>query len=56
MLHIMRELLQGGQWDRAGEWRTQANDQQNPNARRAGGVITFFTERNLSKARDKWIS
>ena len=24
-LHIMRELLQCGQWDRAGEWLTQAS-------------------------------
>jgi hypothetical protein len=31
-LHIMRELLQCGQWDRAGEWLTQAYHQHNPNA------------------------
>jgi predicted SnoaL-like aldol condensation-catalyzing enzyme len=28
-LHIMRELLQCGQWDRAGEWLTQAYHQHN---------------------------
>jgi hypothetical protein len=31
-LHIMRELLQCNQWDRAGEWLTQAYHQHNPNA------------------------
>ena len=31
-LHIMRELLQCGQWDRAGEWLTDAYHQHNPNA------------------------
>ena len=31
-LHIERELLQCGQWDRAGEWLTQAYHQHNPNA------------------------
>jgi hypothetical protein len=38
-LHIMRELLQCGQWDRAGEWLTQAYHQHNPNAASGlGGV------------------
>ncbi|HEX6997692.1 MAG TPA: nuclear transport factor 2 family protein [Gammaproteobacteria bacterium] len=44
-LHIMRELLQCGQWDRAGEWLTERYIQHNPNA--ADGldaVVTFFTE------------
>src|SRR5258708_27201723 len=44
-LHIMRELLQCGQWDRAGEWLTQAYHQHNPNAASGlDGVITFFTK------------
>jgi predicted SnoaL-like aldol condensation-catalyzing enzyme len=44
-LHIMRELLQCGQWDRAGEWLTTAYHQHNPNAASGlQGVITFFTK------------
>ncbi len=44
-LHIMRELLQCGQWDRAGEWLTKAYHQHNPNAASGlDGVVTFFTK------------
>src|SRR5215510_8996795 len=44
-LHIERELLQCGQWDRAGEWLTPAYHQHNPNAASGlEGVITFFTK------------
>ena len=44
-LHIMRELLQCGQWDRAGEWLTQAYHQHNPNAASGlEGVVYFFTQ------------
>jgi len=44
-LHIMRELLQCNQWDRAGEWLTDAYIQHNPNAASGlAGVIYFFTE------------
>jgi predicted SnoaL-like aldol condensation-catalyzing enzyme len=44
-LHIMRELLQCGQWDRAGEWLTRAYHQHNPNAASGlDGVIYFFTQ------------
>jgi len=44
-LHIQRELLQCGQWDRAGEWLTKAYHQHNPNAASGlDGVITFFTK------------
>lgn len=44
-LHIMRELLQCGQWDRAGEWLTQAYHQHNPNAESGlQGVVYFFTQ------------
>ena len=32
-LHIMRELLQCNQWDRAGEWLTKRYIQHNPNAK-----------------------
>jgi predicted SnoaL-like aldol condensation-catalyzing enzyme len=44
-LHIMRELLQCGQWDRSGEWLTDAYHQHNPNAASGrAGVVYFFTE------------
>src|SRR6185436_3932080 len=53
-LHIMRELLQCGQWDRAGEWLTQAYHQHNPNAASGlDGVITFFTKVLKVKRIDK---
>ena len=44
-LHIMRELLQCNQWDRAGEWLTERYIQHNPNAASGlKGVVTFFTQ------------
>src|SRR5512139_4237282 len=44
-LHIMRELLQCGQWDRAGEWLTPAYHQHNPNAASGlAGVVDYFTK------------
>src|SRR6187397_56818 len=44
-LHIMRELLQCNQWERAGEWLTEAYHQHNPNAASGlKGVVTFFTQ------------
>jgi predicted SnoaL-like aldol condensation-catalyzing enzyme len=44
-LHIMRELLQCGQWDRSGEWLTDAYHQHNPNAASGrDGVVAFFTQ------------
>jgi predicted SnoaL-like aldol condensation-catalyzing enzyme len=44
-LHIMRELLQCGQWDRAAEWLTPAYHQHNPNAASGrDGVVYFFTQ------------
>jgi len=44
-LHIMRELLQCGQWDRAGEWLTDAYHQHNPNAESGlAGVVAYFTQ------------
>ena len=44
-LRIMRELLQCGQWDRSGEWLTDAYHQHNPNAASGRqGVVTFFTQ------------
>ena len=44
-LHIMRELLQCNQWDRAGEWLTDRYIQHNPNAASGlEGVVYFFTE------------
>jgi len=44
-LHIMRELLQCNQWDRAGEWLTDQYLQHNPNAASGlEGVVYFFVE------------
>lgn len=44
-LRIMRELLQCGQWDRAGEWLTNRYIQHNPNAQSGlEGVVYFFTQ------------
>ena len=53
-LHIMRELLQCAQWDRAGEWLTEAYRQHNPNAASGlKGVVTFFTQVMKVKRIDK---
>src|ERR1044071_281607 len=53
-LHIERELLQCGQWDRAGEWLTDAYHQHNPNAASGlKGVIVFFTQVLKVKRVDK---
>src|SRR4029077_10540027 len=53
-LHIMRELLQCGQWDRAGEWLTRAYHQHNPNAGSGlDGVVAFFTKVLKVKRLDK---
>jgi predicted SnoaL-like aldol condensation-catalyzing enzyme len=44
-LHIMRELLQCGQWDRSAEWLTDAYHQHNPNAATGrAAVVEFFTK------------
>lgn len=44
-LHIMRELLQCNQWDKAGQWITQRYIQHNPNAKSGlDGVVYFFTQ------------
>lgn len=43
--HIMKELLQCNQWDRAGEWLTDAYHQHNPQAASGlAGVVYFFTQ------------
>src|SRR6188474_97267 len=53
-LHIMRELLQCGQWDRAGEWLTDAYHQHNPNAASGlKGVVAFFAHLLKVKRVDK---
>jgi predicted SnoaL-like aldol condensation-catalyzing enzyme len=53
-LHIMRELLQCNQWDRAGEWLTKAYHQHNPNAASGlDGVVTYFTKVRQVKRVDK---
>jgi predicted SnoaL-like aldol condensation-catalyzing enzyme len=53
-LRIMRELLQCGQWDRAGEWLTQRYIQHNPNAASGlAGVVAYFTQVMKVKRLDK---
>ena len=53
-LRIMRELLQCNQWDRAGEWLTEAYHQHNPNAASGlKGVVAFFTQVMKVKRLDK---
>ena len=53
-LHIMRELLQCGQWDRSGDWLTDAYHQHNPNAASGlKGVVAFFTQVLKVKRVDK---
>ena len=53
-LHIMRELLQCNQWDRAGEWLTNRYIQHNPNAKSGlAGVVYFFTKVVKVKRMDK---
>ena len=43
--HIMKELLQCNQWDRAGEWLTDQYLQHNPMAASGlEGVVYFFTQ------------
>ena len=49
-LHIMRELLQCNQWDRAGEWLTDRYIQHNPMAASGlDGVKNFFI--NVAKVK-----
>jgi predicted SnoaL-like aldol condensation-catalyzing enzyme len=44
-LHIMRELLQCHQWNRAGEWLTDKYIQHNPVAKSGlAGVVYYFTQ------------
>lgn len=53
-LHIMRELLQCNQWDRAGEWLTKAYHQHNPNAASGlDGVVYYFTKVVKVKRQDQ---
>jgi len=53
-LRIMRELLQCNQWDRAGEWLTEAYHQHNPNAASGlKGVVTYFTQVMKRQRTDK---
>ena len=53
-MHIERELLQCHQWDRAGEWLTDAYHQHNPNAASGlKGVVYFFTQVLKQKPMEK---
>ncbi len=43
--HIVKDLLEAGQWDKAGQWLTPAYHQHNPNAASGlPGVVYFFTK------------
>ena len=43
--HIMKELLECKQWDKAGMWLTDAYHQHNPNAASGlKGVVYYFTQ------------
>ena len=43
--HIMRDLLEAGQWSQADRWLTERYIQHNPNAPSGrAGVIAFFTQ------------
>jgi predicted SnoaL-like aldol condensation-catalyzing enzyme len=43
--HIEKELLECGEWSRAGEWLTPAYHQHNPQAKSGlDGVVYFFTQ------------
>jgi predicted SnoaL-like aldol condensation-catalyzing enzyme len=43
--HIEKELLECGEWDKAGEWLTKAYHQHNPQANSGlDGVVYFFTQ------------
>lgn len=43
--HILRDLLEAGQWDRAGEYLTEAYIQHNPNVPSGrAGVVKFFKD------------
>ena len=43
--HIEKDLLEAGQWDKAGNWLTKRYIQHNPNAKSGlDGVVYFFTQ------------
>ena len=43
--HIMRDLLEAGQWEQADRWLTERYIQHNPNAASGrAGVVAFFTQ------------
>ena len=43
--HIEKELLECGEWDKAGQWLTKAYHQHNPQASSGlDGVVYFFTQ------------
>jgi predicted SnoaL-like aldol condensation-catalyzing enzyme len=50
-LHISRELLECGQWDRAAEWLTPAYHQHNPNAQTGRDAVVYFFTKVLKQSR-----
>jgi len=50
-LHISRELLECGQWERAAEWLTPAYHQHNPNAQTGRDAVVYFFTKVLKQPR-----
>jgi len=50
-LHISRELLECGQWDRVAEWLTPAYHQHNPNAQTGRDAVVYFFTQVLKQPR-----
>jgi len=50
-LHIERELIQCGQWDKAAEWLTPAYHQHNPNAKTGRDAVVFFFTKVMGQTR-----
>jgi predicted SnoaL-like aldol condensation-catalyzing enzyme len=50
-LHIERELIQCGQWDRVAEWLTPAYHQHNPNAQTGRDAVVYFFTKVLGQKR-----
>jgi len=50
-LHIERELIQCGQWEKADQWLTPAYHQHNPNAQTGRDAVVFFFTKVMGQKR-----
>ena len=50
-LHIMRDLLQCGQWEKADQWLTERYIQHNPNAQSGREAVKYFFQEVLKVPR-----